>query len=1114
MSFNKLASLPPEIGQLTSLKQLDLSFNKLASLPPEIGQLTSLKQLDMTSNQLAFLPPEIGHLTSLPQLCINNNQLTSLPPEIGQMAKLQLINLNHNQLTSLPLEIGHLTSLQQLNLIDNQLTSLPPEIVHLTSLQSLDLSGNQLTSLPSEIGHLTSLQRLDLNGNQLTSLPPEIGHLTSLQSLDLSGNQLTSLPSEFGHLTSLQRLNLMNNQLTSLPSEIGHLTSLQQLDLISNQLAFLPSEIGHLTSLQQLDLRSNQLAFLPSEIGHLTSLQQLDLRSNQLAFLPSEIGQLTSLPQLDLDNNQLTSLPSEIGHLTSLKQLVLSDNQLTSLPSEIGQLTNLRRLSLRSNQLTFLPLEIGLLTNLDNFYVDENPLVFPPPEVVHQGNKAVLRFLRELAQEGAEPLWNSKVVLVGEGGVGKTSLLCQLLGRKFNPQESTTRGVEIADLTLPHPDKPEVNMTLHVWDFGGQDIYHATHQFFLSQRSLFVLVWNGRLGWEQCRVYHWLEQIRALAPEAPVLLVATHGSDRTPSFPEQDVKEKYPQVRGMILLDNGNGMNVDQCRQEIQRIVADPEWMPLMGTPWPKRRHRASEALKKRRENHITAQELMGFLGTHGLGREEAHDLGQQLHDLGRILWFKDFSGLEDTVVLKPDWITGHVYRVLDSERVKATRGILEHKESLIVWRDLPENFQDRMLRMMEAFHISYRIPEDDHDRSVVVELLPEDPPRYSPDQRPDQRVDCVALWESFAGQPELKFSYLLPTRPAGIPAWFLAKAHRFSQGCHWRYGGLFGDPRRAPRHLARVSCDPLGRQLDLVVRGPFPVALLSLLKDSLEQTFQHYPGLMEQMKRRIPCPCGGESGRGCSHSYDMENLLFRRSKGRDDVECNETLSKQSVVSLLFGLHPITQDAVLARLEDKVDKLPTRDEVRDELQALGLMVQRQFLESASRQLAIAEITCPRIFTLKASNMGAWKEKLQLQLFCEHDQLWHPVGDPYDFKQPGPLLEDLGPYLDGFSRVLKAVGPAMAASAGIAAPDIKNHLDVVGRLAGGLGGPSDPKRPRFTAHGREGEPAIAQGITLRALIKLMEHIDPHRGYRGLIRTISPRDGQLRWLCKKHHDEETS
>jgi len=63
-----LSSLPPQIGQLTALVELNLTNNQLSSLPPEIYKLTALTHLDLRDNNLSSLQHEIGKLTSLKTL--------------------------------------------------------------------------------------------------------------------------------------------------------------------------------------------------------------------------------------------------------------------------------------------------------------------------------------------------------------------------------------------------------------------------------------------------------------------------------------------------------------------------------------------------------------------------------------------------------------------------------------------------------------------------------------------------------------------------------------------------------------------------------------------------------------------------------------------------------------------------------------------------------------------------------------------------------------------------------------------------------------------------------------------------------------------------------------
>jgi hypothetical protein len=61
-----------------------------------------------------------------------------------------------------------------------------------------------------------------------------------------------------------------------------------------------------------------------------------------------------------------------------------------------------------------------------------------------------------------------------------------------------------------------------VWDFAGQTVYYNTHQFFLSNRAVYLLMWNIRLGYEHAGLDFWLSSISVHSPQAPILVVGTH----------------------------------------------------------------------------------------------------------------------------------------------------------------------------------------------------------------------------------------------------------------------------------------------------------------------------------------------------------------------------------------------------------------------------------------------------------------------------------------------------------------------------------------------------------------------------------------------------------------
>lgn len=214
------------------------------------------------------------------------------------------------------------------------------------------------------------------------------------------------------------------NQLTSLPPEILKLRSLTELKVSHNQLTSLPPEISELKNLTQLDVDNNQLTSLPSKISELKNLTRLYISYNQLTSLPPEIRELKNLTRLDLSKNKLTLLPSEISGLKNLEKLDLSENKLTSLPPEILE----------------LDLEMGYRVRYNGILLRGNPLETPPIEIVKYGREAVVNYFKSLEEE-KKPLNEVKVLMVGDGGAGKTSLVKRLLGEGFNGNEHQTQGL-------------------------------------------------------------------------------------------------------------------------------------------------------------------------------------------------------------------------------------------------------------------------------------------------------------------------------------------------------------------------------------------------------------------------------------------------------------------------------------------------------------------------------------------------------------------------------------------------------------------------------------------------------------------------------------------------
>ncbi|XP_072208663.1 E3 ubiquitin-protein ligase LRSAM1 isoform X1 [Excalfactoria chinensis] len=129
-------------------KVLIIHTNNLTSLVPKSCSLLSLitvKVLDLHDNQLASLPADIGQLTSLQVLNLERNLLKCLPQSIGDLAQLQVLNVKGNKLRELPVTVSGLRSLRTLNVSENLLQELPRVLAHVRTLETLTLDASSMT---------------------------------------------------------------------------------------------------------------------------------------------------------------------------------------------------------------------------------------------------------------------------------------------------------------------------------------------------------------------------------------------------------------------------------------------------------------------------------------------------------------------------------------------------------------------------------------------------------------------------------------------------------------------------------------------------------------------------------------------------------------------------------------------------------------------------------------------------------------------------------------------------------------------------------------------------------------------------------------------------------
>nr|WP_052478236.1 COR domain-containing protein [Kibdelosporangium sp. MJ126-NF4]CEL16956.1 hypothetical protein [Kibdelosporangium sp. MJ126-NF4]CTQ91815.1 hypothetical protein [Kibdelosporangium sp. MJ126-NF4] len=919
-------------------------------------------------------------------------------------------------------------------------------------------------------------RELDLSRLGLRTLPPELAELTNLAELDLANNELTELPIWFAQLNRLAALELQGNFFETVPSIISNLDKLEILNISGCRVIALPSWLAGVRTLRVLAVVADGLLEVPEWIGQLRQLTHLLLGENKLHTLPTSISDLTNLKRLTLDGNRFTELPESICGLRGLRHLNMSRNYLTALPDEVLDLAALQTLNLQGNRITSLPDVLADLPHLDELTLAGNPLVSPPPEIAASGSRSVIAFLKARRQ-GAKPLWLSKLLVVGEGGVGKTSLIKALAGTKYDPAESSTHGIRIVNLPIPHPERTNVDMRLNVWDFGGQEIYHATHQFFLTNRSLFLLVWNSRHGWEQGRLRYWLDIISARAPESPILLVVTHAEDRPVDFPLEDLKREYPRIIASAAVDSRTRQGIDRLHELIAVEAAS---LPLMGAEWPKTWYRAAEVLWGTAKNQITPDEMWRLMAATGVTDPvQQRYIAKAMHELGDILYYSDDPELCDTVILQPEWVNGYISKVLDSDEVEAEHGLLTRRHLSELWRGLDPGTRYHFLGMMDKYDLSYRVDGRPDDVSLVVERLSWNPPSYQ------------ELWDGMAGQHEIKVLYRLNTMPPGIPTWFIARSHRFSISKHWRTGAVL----QHGEQLALVRADAHRKTVELTVRGPSPAAFFSILDDGLNRTLERFPGL--EIRREVPCRCEPD----CTELFNYDNLSKRLAKPKYTIECHRSGEDVDIRGLLLGLAPSNRDVTtmsLAQFEERLVSIEHNSEYNQRI------LLRLWTVAQTQQ----ETRCPSVFALVQTK---GKRNFELRLYCEEPGQWHRLPEPdgcYPIKQPYEWVRKFGPHMQKVLKVLKYTAPLAGPVLGITVDQLSQQLkadcDLMKELVNRA-----PDSLRTEVHDGDDVPSMRadNDADFRALEAMLLELDEKRIWGGLSRTTTP-EGLTHYLCAEH------
>src|SRR5262249_17349480 len=272
------------------------------------------------------------------------------------------------------------------------------------------------------------------------------------------------------------------------------------------------------------------------------------------------------------------------------------------------------------------------------------------------GLDSVKRYLRAKS-ETMVVLNETKLILIGEGEVGKSCLLGALRDDPWEEGLPTTHGIEIRPVKVTNPSTG-VEITLNGWDFGGQRVSRPTHQLFFSSPGVYLVVWKPREGPQQGFVKEWIRLVKHREPDAKILVVATHGGpgQRQPDIDKQEIWDEFgPEtVLDFFLGENkpdevtGERIGIAELKDAVARVAAS---LPEMGRTAPASWQRAREALNQTGMAYLPLKRVLDICREHKMDAEEARLFVAISHRLGHLIHYEHDPALRDIVVLKPDWL-------------------------------------------------------------------------------------------------------------------------------------------------------------------------------------------------------------------------------------------------------------------------------------------------------------------------------------------------------------------------------------------------------------------------------------------------------------------------------
>lgn len=667
----EIRTLPKSIALLTNLQTLYLSDSQISNIDT-LSSLPTLEALYLSRTQITNVDA-LHTLRNLTTLFINGSPITDIGA-LSCLTNLQVLDLSHTFVTNID-ALSDLENLQMLSLSSTPLTNIDA-LSKLTNLQKLEIRNTPISNTTA-LSRLTKLHILDLRYSSIKDIDC-LSLLTNLQVLDLSDTQIAKIDA-LATLKNLQRLYLSRTKIKNAEALAKH-KNLRKLYLNNTQIVNLDC-LSELTELQCLSIRGIRI----SNIDALASLQKLE--------------------RFDLSFTKIRSIPHWISTLKNLKRLDLSGLHIHAIPSEL------------------LHLDIPFILDQPELYATgvmlaNTTLATQPVSLFEQPRELIQAYYDALQV----PVNEAKVIFLGDGGVGKTYTIKRIKngGKKDNYSTKTTHGIEISTYPV---EKDSRKFNIHFWDFGGQDIMHAMHRCFLTDRTCYVVVVSNRDDLNS-RTRYWLKNIESFGHGAPVLLaVNMWDSIQECGLDMPRLTQEYPNLVKIPVLYSARDSSTTVFQLLIDSIIHQAELLDSssMSFPiqWALIRQKLLEIAESR--HYIDKKEYLQICNEQGLTSPKIRSwLLEWFNDLGICFSYHqdetDKTELTTYKVLNPSWLTNAIYIIINAGKQYAEKGrlnlklmqiLINHSEySVLPGVTYSEDEWLYVLEVMRKFNLSYPVSD------------------------------------------------------------------------------------------------------------------------------------------------------------------------------------------------------------------------------------------------------------------------------------------------------------------------------------------------------------------------------------------------------------------------